>query len=319
MLLSGFTRFGFLRFAGGKSAPQKFYEALGAQLDKAFDTTYGLPQSEDNEAEKFALAMHLARVDVTLRKAGNQRDVTKATDLLPLREADFLATPGPFDTIYTRQQALLALRALPLGATQSNIASALTAALGSDFVKLRVMSITNDTVTDLPTSNFQLTTIVPKFLQLTLPLGVTGLQWATYGNLDPTITAPVYLNVGETVTVQGENNAQSEVVTVAAVQTTAAGLLQFQATFANGHDQGATVTTMNFPRWTSTQAILLVEVSAAAASDPIRRGKVDPIMAKLCRGFTQWATVTQSSPGVLGPIQLGLTPLGTTCMVGSLA
>lgn len=314
MRFSGFTRFGFLRFSGDKPEPQKFYEALGAQLDVAFDTTPGLPQSEDNEAEKFATAMHLARISVTLKKAFNQRDVTLATDLLPLRELDYLAQPGPFDTIYTRGQRLLAIKQQALGATQSNLAGALALALaipggGSDFIKLRPAA-PSDFVFTQPTGVFPTPTIIPKFLQLTFPVAVTGTVFASYGNLDTTIPTVNQLAIGDVVTVQGESMSQGEVVTVLAVQTLADGTLQFQATFTKAHEQGATVTTMPFPRWQSTQAFLYVEVGQTAAKDPIRRGKVDAVMAQMARGVTQWAIVSTSG-GNIGPFTLNVSPLGT--------
>ena len=43
---------------------------------------------------------------------------------------------------------------------------------------------------------------------------------------------------------------------------------QFEATFENSHDIGATVTTGPLCRWTSTKAFLFVELTPAAASNP---------------------------------------------------
>ena len=318
MKYSAFTRYGFFRYSSETPEPLKFYNALGAQMDQAFDTTPGQPNSEDNEAEKFALAYHLARISVTIKKTGNQRDVSKATDLLPLREEDFFATPGPFDTLWQRQQRLLALRALPLGATQSNIASALQATLGADFLKLRTMGPTEQTWSQGP-SNFTQPGRPAKLLQLVTPVVVTGSQvTVTVANLDPTIPTPIWLNQGDIIMVQGENSSLSEKIQISnPAAGTVSGQQTFTAGFANPHDVGATVFSGNYPDWQNQQSFLFVEVSAAAAADPVRRGKVDAIMAKLARGTCQWATVAPSG-GNLGPFTLNVSGLGTAT-VGAVA
>ena len=234
---------------------------------------------------------------------------TKASDLLPLREADYNVTPGPYDTLSQRQARLLALRSLPQGATQANIGGALSALLGSGFIKLRRVAA-SEALSSLPTSNFQPAGKVPKFLALSYPIAVTGPQWVTYQNLDSTIPNAILLNLGDVVTVGGENNWQAEVVTVTGLRTTSAGLNQFQATFTNSHDAGATVTTMNFPQWLSTQAFLYVEVTSAVATNPVLRQQIDTLMAKLVRGVVQWATVTVNG-SYLTQFLIGTTPLGT--------
>jgi|HubBroStandDraft_5_1064220.scaffolds.fasta_scaffold21019_3 hypothetical protein len=301
---SAFTPFGILAFSGAPSELQLQYQALSQQLDQAFD-----PSIPSNEAEKYATARHLARINLTLQRAGNQRDVTKAVDLLSLRERDFMAIPGPYDSTLTRQNRLKAAKLMALGANASNIRNTLATALGSAFVGLRLVKA-SERATDLPTSNFQPLNLESKFLQLTLPLAVTGVQWATYENLDTTIATPALLNVNDQVTVQGENNVVAEVVQVTAVQTTTTGANQFQANFTNGHDIASTVTTMPFPRWSSTQSFMYVELTPAAAVNPVIRAQVDAIMAKLVRGWTQWAQVAASG-GFIGPFAIGTTPLGT--------
>ena len=308
---SAFTPFGILKFSSAPSELEGQYRALGQQLDQAFD-----PADPNNEAEKYATARHLARVNLTLQRAGNQRDVTKALDLLPLRERDFLVTPSPFDNLLVRQNRLAALKMQQLGATASNIRNTLSTAIGSAFVGLKINTPAS-TARDLPTSCFQPLGLESVWLQLTLPVAVPGLQWATYQNLDPTITTPEALQLGDTVTVQGENNWLAEVVTVAAIQTTAAGLFQFQATFANAHDVGAIVTTMPYPRWATTQCFLYVELTPAGAINPLVRLQVDAIMARVARGVVQWATVGASG-GLIGPFVIGTSPLGTAAL-GSIA
>jgi hypothetical protein len=299
---------------GGNVQPEplKQYNALSAQLSKAFDLTPGLPESEDNEAELFANAYNLARAAITLKKAGLQRDVSKVTDLLPLQEQSYLVTPLPNQTIYQRQQTLVALKQLSRGGTTSNIISALTAAIGSAFVKLRVLSLSSDEcAADQPTTNFQPLGLVGKWLQLVAPVGIIDAStWASYGPLDPTVPLENPLAVGDVITVQAENNQIREVTTVTGLQTTASGVPQFQATFSYGHDQGATITTSSMPLWTSSRACLLVEVTQAASVDATIRAQVDAIMQKICRGTCTWATVA-AIDGSIGPFTVNTTPLGT--------
>ncbi len=307
-LFSCFTPFGMLAFSSAPSVAEKLYDALGAQYDVAFDTTPGEPNSEDNEAEKYALAMHLARVELTLERAGNQRNVALATDLLPLREIDFHAVPGANDTIATRQARLSAIRALALGATQSNIAGVLQATLGSAFVKLRVVLAT-EAQTDLPTSNFVTPGLPPTVVKLLTPVAIVDSPvWVSYVSVDPSV--PAALIAGTNVTVQGESNVVAEVVTIAATQLASDGVTtQFQATFSSSHDVGATVTTGPLCRWTSSKAFLFVELTPTAAASPVIRGQVDALMAKLTRGVTQWATVAASG-GAIGPFVIGTSGLG---------
>ena len=307
---SAFTPFGVLRFSSAASEVENQYTALGLQLDGAFD-----PADPNNEAEKYATSRHLARINLTLQRAGNQRNVNKCLELLPLREADFIASHGPNDCPLQRQQRLAAAKLLPAGGTAANIRTALASMLGPAFLGLRIVA-QSEALNDLPASTFQSLTIESKWVRLVLPVAVTGLQWASYANIDTTNPTPVILGTGDRVTVQGEHNAQAEPVTVASTQVTTAGVQQFQATFANAHDAGATVTTMPFPRWTSTRCMLFVEVTPAASVSALLRAQIDALMAKMTRGFVQWATVavgTQTA-GIVGFFIVGTSPLGTTTL-----
>jgi hypothetical protein len=313
---SCFTPFGMLAFSSAPSEAQKYYDLLSNQYSTAFDITPGEPDSEDAEAEVYALAMHLARIKLTLQRAGDQRNVANAVDMLPNRELDFLAIPKATDTILQRQQRLSAIRALSLGASQSNIAGVLASVLGPAFVKLRVVA-QSEVATDLPTSNFATPGLPPVVAQLTSPVTQTGVAyWVNYTGIDPTAPAAQLIE-GTSVTVQGENNAQAEVVEVSGTQLASDGVTtQFEATFTNAHDVGATVNTGPFCRWTSNKAFLFVELTPAAAVDAPTRAVVDAYMQKLARGVTGWANVAASG-GVIGPYVVGTTPLGTATIAGS--
>src|SRR5579859_1247471 len=118
--------------------------------------------------------------------------------------------------MWTRQQRLVAIRALPFGATQTNVASVLTALLGADFLKLRPMLPSETSLTlDQGVVNFTQPGRPAKLLQLVNPIVVTGSPvTATVSNLDPTIPTAIWLNQGDVVLVQPENSSQCEKITV---------------------------------------------------------------------------------------------------------
>lgn len=89
----------------------------------------------------------------------------------------------------------------------------------------------------------------------------------------------------------------------------------FTGVFQSGHDVGATVTTMSWPYQWSTQHLVLIVVSLAAAVDAETRRQVNEFMASATRGVGQWAIVQPSSStaigGTVGPFALDASPIGT--------
>jgi hypothetical protein len=88
----------------------------------------------------------------------------------------------------------------------------------------------------------------------------------------------------------------------------------FQATFQKAHDIGASITTGTFPYWWSTQKQFVFVISAALATDPETRRKMNVILEKMVSGTAQWAIVqpasTTSTGGVVGPLTVG-SAIGT--------
>ena len=159
--------------------------------------------------------------------------------------------------------------------------------------------------------------------------GTTEPTWPTTTGLTVTdgtatwscaaTTSPM-LQVGETVTVQGENTAQAEAVTVTgssvSVNPSMAGVtpgLVFQATFTKSHDIGASICTGPFPYWWSTQQQHLVVLTLAASADRETRRKVDEFMRKATQGTDTWAIIgartTTLSGGTVGVVNAG-EPMG---------
>ncbi len=152
--------------------------------------------------------------------------------------------------------------------------------------------------------------VFPTALQSTVTDG--GVIWTCSATIAPLLT------VGQTVTVQGENTAQAEKVTVLGVSLTPQGQASagpcFEAIFYKAHDIGSIVVTGVFPYWFSTQRELLVVTTAAAAANRETRRQVDELMRKSSRVVDTWATVaatTQTNTGgTIGPMTVG-SPMGT--------
>ncbi len=119
------------------------------------------------------------------------------------------------------------------------------------------------------------------------------------------------LKAGDTIVVDAGNTSQMEKLTVTAVSATTQtqctpGYPCFQASFGKSHDVGAPIVAGNFPYWWSTQRHALVVVGAAAASDPVKRAKVDGYMRKIARGVSTWAVVADEQPTGAATISMAL-------------
>lgn len=126
-----FTPFGHWAFSSKPSLVEQFYRLLpqlwGSQLDFTVIPSY-------NEEKLYAVARMCAMMVAELQHAGNQANPLKAYDLLPLLELDYLVSPGPNDTVPTRQKAVAAAMRLARGAIASNVVATLKAIAGSAFL-----------------------------------------------------------------------------------------------------------------------------------------------------------------------------------------
>lgn len=126
------------------------------------------------------------------------------------------------------------------------------------------------------------------------------------------------LQVGQTVTIQGECTASIERVTVEGVSLSAQGTAAegpcFLATFTQPHDAGASISTGAFPYWGSYQRCLYVVLTAAAAADRETRRKLDEYLRKAVRGVDSWAILAATGTTVTdvtwGTVSAG-NPMGT--------
>lgn len=308
---SAFTPFGQLAFSSKLSMADRIYRAMKGAVSDAFDMSVGTHQ----EAKVYAAARGMARAGMALVRAGNQAQFAKATDLLPLLEADYDLTPGAIDNINTRRVRGAAAERLSRGAALENIVASLRTILGSSFLAVRTLTAAEATVYPVaPYGDARVNALLPtaqaRHVKLTNGATAAGGLLVGYTNLDPT-RGEVALLAGDVVMVQPENSGLSEKVTVIAV-TGSGSTRQFAATFARAHDVGAIVTTMPWPYQWSTKRSYLIVVAAGAAIDINLRRLVDEFMSRVVPATSQWAIVQPTTQGALtvGPFTLGTSPLG---------
>lgn len=128
---SAFTPMGALKLSSAPSHVEEFYRLLpslwGSQIDFSEVGSYV-------EEKLYAVARMCSLMLGELEHAGNQANPLKAFDLLPLLELDFLISPGPTDTVPTRQKNVAAAYLLARGASASNVVALVRAAVGAAFL-----------------------------------------------------------------------------------------------------------------------------------------------------------------------------------------
>jgi hypothetical protein len=308
---SAFTPFGQLAFSSKLSLAERIYRSMKTAESEAFDLSVGTHE----EAKLYARARGMARAGMALERAGNQALFSKATDLLPLLEADYAIVPGARDGLNTRRVRGAAAERLSRGAALENIVASLRTMLGTSFLAVRTLTPAEATVYPAaPYGDSRVNALAPttqaRHVKLTDGVTTTGVVGVGYENLDST-QGDVKLLVGDVVMVEPENTGRSEKVTIIATATLN-GQKLFVANFARPHDIGAIVTNTPWPYQWSTKRFYLVVVTASAAVDQDKRRLVDEFMRRCVPATSQWAIVQPTSPGALtiGPFTLGSSPLG---------
>lgn len=187
--LSIFTPCGQLKMSSQPSHIEVFYKLLpqlyGSELDFTVIPSY-------NESKLYAEARMLALMLVEVEHAGNQAFPMSAYELLPLLEIDYLLTPGPKDTVPTRQKAVAAQMKLAGGAIASNVVALMRLLAGSNFLAYVPNPAGQGNQLIWPThpgngpGAFKDDRVVAKRLQLVDPVSATGAPlWVAYQALDP--------------------------------------------------------------------------------------------------------------------------------------
>ncbi len=174
---SAFTWPGAFDFSSNKTHIQVFYELLPSLWGSEIDFT---EVGSDDELQLYATAVVLGSALYESEKAGNQANPLAVYDLLPLLEQDYGLTPGPTDNIRTRQNALAAAMALPLGAIPSNIVNTVKRLAGAGNFLGYVPSPTAPAPSIYPAApgagpgQFLDVRVPPRFVQLVDPVVTAG-------------------------------------------------------------------------------------------------------------------------------------------------
>ncbi len=303
---SMFTPFGALAFSSQPSRVENIYRATVANLGSSYDTTPGT----NVEASVYASSRELARARYVLDRAVNNADPLKATEMLPVLEAEYGLTPGPTDILPARRRALAARKLLPKGATYANITNSLATLLGSGFLAYRVTQAVE--AANYPSAggaspgNFARVGTQLKVVRLStaISMGLGSPQTVAYTPFAIT-SGQVTLTVGDVLVVDPAIPGITERVTV-----TASSATTITATFAKPHDAQTLATTQLYPYWTSSQRHAMVVVTPAVAFDGDKRRQIHELMARIARGVSTWDIVpsvdaTHTAPFTIGDAVLG--------------
>lgn len=318
-LLSAFTPCGLLELSAEMSDAENIYNTLKAQLSPAFD----ISDSTYEGCELYAMAMQLAWARAALKRVPRELHPLTTYDLLTTLEKDWACTPLATDTLYQRQLRIAARKLLMRGSREEAIVTDLTAALGADFLKLNALPTADaanypTTATDVGT--FPLPALAPKFYKLTSAIADLGMSitvpWSSVNASD----APL---VGDKLTVDPDNTAIGEAVTVTKVTTDivngiAGNTGTLTTTFTKTHSPNAWAISA-CPRWLSNRYQLQVVISDAASKSAVKRDAANAVMARHCRSAERWKLVAASSTTTVGPLVVGVghnivgaTALGAT-------
>lgn len=321
---SAFAWVGALDCSSNPTHIEEFYELLPVLWGSEIDFT---EVGSDDELQLYATSVVLGSALYEAEHAHNQAFPLSAYDLIPLLEQDYQLTPGPNDSVTTRQAAIAAAMKLPPGAAPAPVVNAIKALVGASNFYAYDPSPTAPTPTVYPTSpgtgpgQFKDVRTPVRFVQLVDPVVQVGVPvWCAYQNLDGTIVTPELLLKGDAIVVGAGNTAQMETVTVSATASAppagaTPGYSYFQATFTKSHDIGAAITTGTFPYWWSTQRLAWIIVNQATATSRPVRAALDSLLAKTLRTVDQWAilypTTTSGMKGTVGPFFIGAA-MGTS-------
>ena len=309
--LSALTPLGQLRLSAAPSHAARFYDLQTSLWGGTLDLTPGTHA----EALIYARALGYGRVRTVLDRAGDQINAAMASDELPAIERDYGLVAGANDTLTSRRAALAVGVALGRGAGRPNVESALSTLLGTAFVAYRTLRPSE--AHNYPASPgagpgvFGRVDLPPKTFRLTSALTALGAQVFAYDPMSGTDDG-TRLTVGDVVSVQIENGALAEKVTITAVG--GGNARTATASFARAHEAGASILTGPTPLWVSTQRHALIVVTNTASITPELRRGVHLLMARIARGISTWAIVRAVPNGTYTVAFTCATPLGTASL-----
>jgi len=293
-----FGFFGHYSFSSKPTHGRTIYESMSDSLGKSYNQDFNGLQS----ARLYADAVCLASAQYQIDRAANNRDVSKATELLVQLEKDYQVTPGPDDTLKQRRDFLSALVQVSKGNSKQVIESALFTLLGSDFISYEHLE--PNTFPDQPgnVGVFSEPAETPKQFFIVPYISQTNVPITVEISIVENSEAPI---AGETYTVDPDPRSTIEKITIQAVSGSS-----ITATFTRSHE-ARTIATRPYPLWSSYARYSNIVLTVAAAGDAEKRRKVNELMAKATRGVSQWDIVSSigfqldsSSTGILNRVGL---------------
>ena len=316
-VFSAFTPYGQLEFSSLPATPENVHNALV----RATGGNYNTDVDDENgaQARLYAWSRQVARAKQELRRAGNQHEPLKVTDLLPTQERSHHIVPEPGSTSDERRSVLAVRSELTRGNVKESVENALTTLLGDDFVAY-VPLTPAEGGTAIPADPSTVGTFVedtrgPQAYKIITSIAFTGtpvlVQYADIDGSSPNVR----VNIGQKLVIDPDKDGLREVVTVTnSVDLTfpVAGSF-FEATYTKAHAADAAVVT-SFPFWNSTRKHNVVVVKNGRAVDPELRRKVDDVFARLLQGISTWDIIEEdpAGSGCAGPFEVGVGKIGVT-------
>jgi len=295
------------------SAKEPDSKAIYRSLMDGYGDQYDKSVGGRIEGLCFMYALGIARARKRIQQARDQRLPNKVVDLIERREAELGIVPGPHDTMAQRRAVLVERFKPPTGGCRLAIETALTAAIGADFIKYYVRPIGSEpnhpaNAGDWP-MNFQRNDVPRKIVKLDGPVAFTGVpvtvQFEQLGGTPALIP-------GDVVVFDAGREGQADRVTISAITDSTGAfdetIVLLTATFTRPHEAGAFGFTHPFPLWRSTRREAIIVVSAAAAQDPEKRRKVHDEMRRHARAVSVWNIVAANGTNTQE------FQLGTACM-----
>lgn len=316
--------------------PKIFADML---VNSGGETNYDVGSGSFALARMWANAHLFAEAQWYVEKVAEQVSPTKADLLIGQLEWEYGVIPPPGATILERQTELAWVAKSSGGATRGNIESLLTAALGADFVAFVTTSVADMIRPDTREDNHPLDP--PPYYrqngQWDAPKSLPGVFELTHGSSrgivsgDPaskpirlrSLLGDAQISNGQKVLFDVGDYARTESLQVTVISSPANNtahpgeyLLVAQPLFP--HSKGSLAQVGRVPNLPSTKRHNYVVLTAAAAVDATKRGKVNRIMRRLMRGVSTWDIVPENSSGSgdSGPFTIGSSLIDVTPIQG---
>lgn len=293
---SAFSYFGALAYSSKRPHGEDIYEAMRDGMGDTYETDF----SGREQSRLYAQAVALADAQYQIDRAGNNITPSRALEMLGKLESDYQIVPDPNSSINDRRAALVARWKISRGARRESVESALTSLLGTDFISY-------DTISD---ASFVASPAAPGTVGVFTGPGATQKSF----RLTPAISitaGPIivpYTAIGDRAPLAGETycvdpdprSAAEQITIIAATPTT------ITADFARAHEPGA-VAVRPHPLWISSQRYAVIRVTLSCAKDPVKRKRINELMARVARGVSQWSIAHNLGSLTTDDPVLGLT------------